>query len=725
MTAFPLVNWALVALSLINTTLLLWLGLMILLNAERPTWGVWMSSTGMLIGSVFFMSHTAILGRGVTAYNQSINFWWYIGLLAAIVLPYLWYVAMLWYNGYWVAPDSRLRRRHRLWVALATLCTIAVVALLLRANPFRSFSAVISLQLAPTPELFGVPALIWLYGFSILLTIGGSVDALRHPGPARRLMGEQARERARPWLTGAALMLLVVTLLICAVMVGVITTANRQNYLDLISMEWEISMFDLVISACITLAVFFQGQAITRYEVFTGKSLPQRRLARHWRNVLILSVSYGVVMSAVLTLDRHPIYLLIVMALLMIGGYTWFSQNSYQERERYLNHLRPFLTSQHLYSHLTAPATPAEVELRVPFEALCHDILNAEVAYLAAFGPLAPLVGPPLAYPADQAVPSLTALEVRRETPTTLSIPVSPAQYGGARWAIPLWSERGLIGVLLLGNKFNGGLYVQEEIEIARASGERLIDTRASAEMSRRLMELQRQRLAESSVIDSRARRVLHDDILPRLHETMLVLSALNGSGGSTAQEAITLLGGAHRDIANLLQDMPIRIAPEIARDGLIESLRRMVVKEFPSAFDEVVWEVGTGCDADLRALPPLTGEVLYYAAREAVRNAAKHGRSPKQPLGRPFRLTIGADCEAGARLVIADNGVGLAVPAQGRGGTSRPITPKGSGNGLALHSTMMAVIGGTLTLDSSGDMTSDGGVRVELLVPHSASHRW
>ena len=48
---------------------------------------------------------------------------------------------------------------------------------------------------------------------------------------------------------------------------------------------------------------------------------------------------------------------------------------------------------------------------------------------------------------------------------------------------MPLWSERGLIGVLLLGEKRDGGLYTQEEIEIARASGERLIDTQASAEM--------------------------------------------------------------------------------------------------------------------------------------------------------------------------------------------------------------------------------------------------
>ena len=108
-------------------------------------------------------------------------------------------------------------------------------------------------------------------------------------------------------------------------------------------------------------------------------------------------------------------------------------------------------------------------------------------------------------------------------------LPLDPARWGGAVWAVPLWSERGLIGVLLLGEKRDGGLYSQEEIEIARASGERIIDTKASAEMAQRLMALQRRRLAESQVLDRRARRVLHDDVLPLLHTAMLAL--MSGEG--------------------------------------------------------------------------------------------------------------------------------------------------------------------------------------------------
>ena len=54
-----------------------------------------------------------------------------------------------------------------------------------------------------------------------------------------------------------------------------------------------------------------------------------------------------------------------------------------------------------------------------------------------------------------------------------------PLAYNGASWAIPLWSERGTIGMLLLGPAADNSLYTQEEMEIARVTGERLIEHRS------------------------------------------------------------------------------------------------------------------------------------------------------------------------------------------------------------------------------------------------------
>jgi hypothetical protein len=54
MTDSPLLNFSILALSLFNTILLVWLGLTILLNAERRAWGVWLIGGGILAGAFFF-----------------------------------------------------------------------------------------------------------------------------------------------------------------------------------------------------------------------------------------------------------------------------------------------------------------------------------------------------------------------------------------------------------------------------------------------------------------------------------------------------------------------------------------------------------------------------------------------------------------------------------------------------------------------------------------------
>jgi signal transduction histidine kinase len=308
------------------------------------------------------------------------------------------------------------------------------------------------------------------------------------------------------------------------------------------------------------------------------------------------------------------------------------------------------------------------------------------LAYLAAVGPLAPLAGPPLVYPGDDAgpTPPLTEILPQFSSPQTMCVPLDPARCGGATLAVPLWSERGLVGVLLLGEKRDGGLYTQEEVEIARASGERLIDSQAGAEMARRLMGLQRERLAESQVLDQRARRVLHDEVLPRLHAAMLTLSE------ESHADAVEALADAHRQIADLLHEMPTVSAPEVARLGLIGALHQAVDEEFGHAFDAVAWDIDPEAERYAHAIPTLTAEVLFYAAREAVRNAARHGRREEST---PLHLRIGVTQRNGLEITIEDDGVGL-----GAGSASDP----GSGHGLALHSTMMAVVGGTLAVESA-----------------------
>jgi len=384
-----------------------------------------------------------------------------------------------------------------------------------------------------------------------------------------------------------------------------------------------------------------------------------------------------------------------------------FAWSSYAERERYIAQLRPFIASNHLYEQLLTQSTPPELDIQPAFHAFCYDVVSARVAYLAALGPTAPLVGPPLAYPSQNitTLPPLTDLVARLNSPEIDSLSIDPQIYGGAVWAVPLWSERGLIGIFLLGEKRGGGIYAQEEIEIARITGERLIDTRASAEMARRLMALQRERLAQSQVIDQQTRRILHDDILPSLQLALIKVSSsqLNKEGN----EVVETLTAVHRQISDLLHDMPTITAPEVARLGLLTALRRTVDNDLAQAFDEVVWHIDADAAEKAREIPTLTAETIFYAAREVVRNAARYGRDGDGK--RPFTLCLTAEWQDGLRLQIEDNGIGLETTAD---------IHKGSGQGLALHSTMLAVVGGMLETDSvRGQYT-----RVVIALPQSTA---
>ena len=314
-----------------------------------------------------------------------------------------------------------------------------------------------------------------------------------------------------------------------------------------------------------------------------------------------------------------------------------------------------------------------DVDATAPFHALCRDVLGVNVAYLVAVGPLSPLVGPPLTYPSghETKLPPLTEITGALDLPETMYVPVDHTRYGGAAWAVPLWSERGFIGVLLLGEKGDGGLYAQEEIEIARATGERLIDTQASAQMAQRLMLLQRQRLAESQVLDRRARRVLHDDVLPLLHTAMLALASdqrrktKDESSVPSSSDALLLLGDAHRQISDLLRDMPPTVAPEMARLGLVGALRKAVDEELAGSFDGVTWQIDPQVAQHAASIPPLAAEVIYYAAREAVRNSARYGRS--DDTSRPLHLKIAVLWHNGLEILVEDDGVGLGSGTNGR----------------------------------------------------------
>src|SRR3954454_6738904 len=85
MSGLLYLDWAILAVSLFNTILLMWLGLTVLLNAEgrgRP--GIWLAGGGLLVAAVLFISHSAMVGLGLSFVSQGMDFWWRASWVPAV-----------------------------------------------------------------------------------------------------------------------------------------------------------------------------------------------------------------------------------------------------------------------------------------------------------------------------------------------------------------------------------------------------------------------------------------------------------------------------------------------------------------------------------------------------------------------------------------------------------------------------------------------------------------
>jgi signal transduction histidine kinase len=683
--------WALISVSLFNTVILLWLGLTLLLHAEptdarhRRDPGVVLAGGGFLLGSLFFFSHSALLLSPSWELTRSNTLWLAVAMLPVLILPYVWYIVLLRNAGYWTG-NAGLRNGHRPGLLLVTgILVLGFAALILLGIPFIPGLSRLTAYIWPLRQLIkipvlGIPLVALAYPLYVLLCVAFSVDTLRtqmaESSPAGA--GAEAFRRSRAQLIAASLVLLVVSLLVAVAVVWTISNTREGDYYALRTDDVAVlAGFDFVIALLIAVVAVLLGQAMTRYELFTGKALPQRGLARYWAQALALAAGYAALLGGALAWGLDPVYAVLLTALLMTAFFALLGWRATVEWRRAMRELRPIVRSEGWYEQLTSQDEAREGDAE-PLRVLCEDVLRAPLAFLIPAGPLAAFVAPQ-AYPLGTRLP-VHASSTPPPSPHIIAVPVTPQEHGGASVAIPLWSERGLIGTLLLGSRSDGSLYGEEELEIARATGERLIDAAASVGLSQKLMALQRDRMAQTQLLDQRTRRVLHDEVLPLIHTAMLTVSA-----GQDRGVALQRLSEAHAQISALLRDLPAATTPDVARLGPLAALRKAVEGEFGSAFEAVTWEVDQDAERAAASLPSLRAETLYFAGRELVRNAARHARRED---GESVSLLIVARCADGRlELTVEDNGSGWDA-----------VVPPG--HGLELHTALMAIAGGSLSVE-------------------------
>jgi two-component sensor histidine kinase len=726
--------WALVAFSLFNTIVLFWLGFTVWLNAEKRgrkirQGGIWVATAGLLLGGVFFATHTAMLDFTLDALVTGVRSWWYFFFAPIVLLPHAWYLLMLWYAGFWDDADTPLRRRHQWTLCITTILALALLSLLFVANPFLIVERSARGIVFTGARLFPIVAL--LYPFYLISCTAFSLDALHRPARSARMMGDLSRHHARPWLLAASSLQFLVSLLVGSAFLWLWLLLNPREPGRLLNdgARW-IDQFDLLLSFLIAVTIVLVGKAIVSYEIFTGKALPRRGFLRQWRGVVTVAALSSAVLAWCLSTNLRPTYallLVVIVATVIIALLSW---HFFNEREEMMRKLRPFAASQHFYERVlgssearaanqTLDMMAGRAEALTEFVAIC-DMLETSGACLLPLGTLAPLVDRALCHPDEAPAPLLPqTLASHNFSPQEMVIALPPAghetstgeeQSWHATWAIPLWSGKSQVGILLLGDKKRGALYNEEEIAFAQASCQRLLDTLAGATLAARLMELQRHHRGEAQLSDGqstlRLRRALHDEILPRLHAALLMMHG----DDAARREAQTQLSDAHREISGLLHAMPSALPSSLTKRGLFGALRHVVEEDFSECFDAVEWRITSKAELSASGFSDLVTETLFHAAREAIRNASRHARGARETARLQLVITAHATDQFW-ELAVEDDGIGAASE------YSRCVR---DGHGLALHSTMLAVIGGALAVET----VQPHGTRVRLNLQRESSFK-
>ncbi len=682
-----IIDWLVRTVSFFNTILLFWLGLMVILSGNRKSIGTWMVGGGLLVGTVFFVSHSMIMGGDISRYSFGLNFWWMVSWIPAVAAPLAWYGAMLWYAGF----DWRKAHPHRKYLVVIFFLVLVMTVQVVIWNPIPSYSLMMS-RLFPQIEsnIIGLPLIVFTYLVLSVLCYMLPLDLLGRNLFNDRPLAAAAFRKARLWLMMASVALLLASLVMVWTALWILEsqpTPSLTRPEDVLNVK----RLDLIVSGLVGVGVIILGRAIVAYEVFTGVPLPRNRFSRQWRSTVILAGAYASVVSFGITIHLPLLYIVMTVTLLFILFYSLYSWRSYIERDTIISGVRPLLTSGDIFSQVI---DSEHVNFDGPenfFSTLCQDILSVPTAAIRPAPWVAPLVKDALVFnpfkkPFDYSLPEGGFELFNKDGPYIL-----PGEGQGVVWMVSLWRKSDLIGVLFLGEKADGNPFTEEEIDIAQLGGERLLDMLAGTEMARVAIALLQERLSEMTVLEAKSRRVLHDDILPEIHTAVLRLRAESMPGN--VESVVASLSKTHHMISDLIRNSPPTVPERLSTQGLITVIKNFVESDYKQSFSTVFWEITPDVDQHFADLTDVSREVIYFAVQELLRNAAKYANGGN--LDHPVQLWI--------RFMLADRQMIIEVQDDGVG-LSESVQVSSGGNGLRFHAAMLAVVGGRLEINSQID---------------------
>ncbi len=773
------------ALSTFNIVTFLWLALTVWLNGDRRAWITRLGVVGLSFSALFFFIHALLITsplRGASGITSP-DFLWRLIWLPAISVPYIWFAIGLYYAA--LIKKSWRQRRPALLFSSGVLGLSILVLLIIYRSTF-TFSG--TLSLLAYGDLFAdrgtgllsvsvlVPIIFLCYvtfcAIGPWFTLGRinrlarafwrALFARPAEEKARTLRQELSRAfwddpadpelqeepvlswyLARPGLFFAAVLMVGLTTTLGVLGIGSIVDAfGVQRYLDaagpvrlpMNSIPLNLLLLDTFATGAVAVIILLVGYSIVRHGILIERPLARRGFFEQWRGIVIVATTVAIFIALLVAFTHCGLGGLLLITSLATGVYALFTWSSYTAHDRYIALLGPLMRSTNVRHWLNTDLAKTEQGLEALFSHLCRDVLAVQWARLVVVaGPVRHSFNyrwPQGVNEEDLTVAiSLMAskgsqLVSNTGQPAPMRIRIRSNGLLAICWMLPIYDELGLVAMLYLGPRQDGGAFTDEDMDLARACGQRILDTLGDHEAMQAVAGLLRRRIVDVKLLGAQHRRILHDDILPQMHLALLRLETLRGyldapptsmlrcetdatPPQAVLREAVDLISDAHRRLAALMRATAPSAPHRLERDGLMHAIHTMLEQDFQHAFDEVEWCVSEETAACIdEVTPPAIAELIFAAVQEALRNAARHARGAD--VHRRLRLTLKAACNRDdpyLEVIVVDDGVGIISISGATGGT---------GGGLLTHSALLAITGGSLTVKSA----PGEGVSVRILLP-------
>ncbi len=769
---------AALALSIFNLIAFLWLACTVWLNGDRRSMIARVGVVGLSLVALFFFIQSLLISGPLSRSTGPITteILWHLIWFPALGAPYIWFVIGLYYASF--LNDKWRQRRPFLLLSSAVLGCGVLFILLSHQSIFTfqktllllaySNDAVSTIHVGVFSPMMWLSILFLLYVTFCAIgpwftpaRVGRLLMALWHFGILRastisvrrtlvdafwqdQMKAEQLDEPMLSWHLARPILLLAALLMVCLIgslgLLGVWAIVNwlriggssrvavlPTSELDTIPMN--LIILDVYVTGCVALIVLLIGYSIVRHGILIERPLARRGFFEQWRGVVLMATTIALFIALLRLATNSSLGSLLLITCIATGAYALFTWSSYTAHDRYVALLGPFLHNTGMRHWLNTDLKKTEKNMEELFFHLCKEVLEVRCARLVILsGP----VRRSFVYrwsivdiPAVSELPGETGSnelildwsnrhQRLRSDFHAYRIQIAIQGLPVICWVLPIYNELGLVARLYLGPREDRGAFTNEDMDLAQACGQRILDTLRDHEAMLAVASLLRRRIVDVKLLDAQQRRVLHDETLPMLHlallrlETLRFLNAHNDTApersAQVLDEAVESISDAHRQLASMMRAMSTGAPHRLERDGMMSAIHTMLEQDFQHAFDAVEWQVTEETARFIDDLvPPAIAELIFAAVQEALRNAARHARG--SDVHRRLRLTLSASCSSDLEVLVTDDGVGI---------VSSNSSTTGTGGGLLTHSALLTIAGGGVTVKT----TPGAGVSVRIYIP-------